>query len=216
MTPQSRYGILVGLLVVMACGLVFTELRRDATPVDVPDPDPVATHHHARTVGQVGQIVEFAPQERRTPPQARRVEPQPQPRLEPRVVAEVQPEPRPNSELRRESNERTTETINTMLAAVAPEETVPDGRPVFVEMDAQELREHFNAPREASPAPVIRQYRTYTVQEGDNLTRIARQTLSDGSMGAVNELFELNRDVMDDPDHVVVGMRLRIPVREGN
>jgi len=214
MTPQSRYGILVGLLVVMACGLVFTELRRDAKPVDVPDPDPVSMHHHARNVGQVGQVVEFTPQERRTPQQVRRVQPQPEP--QPRIVAEVQPEPQPTPDLRRESNERTTEAGHAMLAAYRTEEPVPDGRPMFVEMDARELREHFNAPRAEAPTPVIREYRTYTVQEGDNLTRIARQTLSDGSARAVNELFELNRDVMDDPNHVVVGMRLRIPVREGN
>lgn len=187
MTPQSRLGIVIGLLLILACGLVITELQRgDEPPVDLHTPEPIAQHGHARSA---------------SPP----VLP-----VEPRRVAE-RPAPQPAPRPRQTSDERSVEAARLMLAATrSGHNTVPASRPDFAEMDAAELREHFNVPAEATP--VRQRYTQYTVQPGDNLTIIARRHL--GSANGVDTLFELNRDVMDNRDHLVVGMTLRIPISE--
>ncbi|GAA4936607.1 LysM peptidoglycan-binding domain-containing protein [Actinoplanes utahensis] len=51
--------------------------------------------------------------------------------------------------------------------------------------------------------------RLYTVVRGDNLTRIAREQLGDGDRW--REIFNLNRDVIADPDRIIVGQVLVLP-----
>ncbi len=53
--------------------------------------------------------------------------------------------------------------------------------------------------------------RTYVVQPGDNLTRIARKTMNAADRQAVRRLYELNREALSDPDHLRIGQTLRIP-----
>ena len=49
MTPQSRLGIVIVLLLLLACGLVVTEIQRDDEPMaDLPTPEPVDRHAHAQ------------------------------------------------------------------------------------------------------------------------------------------------------------------------
>jgi nucleoid-associated protein YgaU len=50
---------------------------------------------------------------------------------------------------------------------------------------------------------------TYTVQAGDTLSKIAKQFL--GNPGAYNEIFNLNRDQLSDPDKIKPGQVLKIP-----
>lgn len=50
---------------------------------------------------------------------------------------------------------------------------------------------------------------TYTVQAGDNLTRIAKQYLGDGERW--DELLEANADQLDRPENLRAGMVLQIP-----
>jgi len=52
---------------------------------------------------------------------------------------------------------------------------------------------------------------TYTVKPGDSLERIAISLL--GSASRVDDIVELNRELIDDPDTIRVGMELRIPGR---
>ncbi|MCD9085619.1 LysM peptidoglycan-binding domain-containing protein [Stenotrophomonas sp. SY1] len=54
---------------------------------------------------------------------------------------------------------------------------------------------------------------TYTVQSGDNLSKIAKNLLGDGN--AWKQIFEANRDVLDDPDKIRPGQTLKIPPRQG-
>lgn len=72
------------------------------------------------------------------------------------------------------------------------------------QVDLEGLRQFVREPRTITR-------RVYVVQSGDNLTRIARKVLRDGSSDAVHRLFEANKDKLDDPDSIVVGMRLQIP-----
>ena len=61
------------------------------------------------------------------------------------------------------------------------------------------------APATGAAAPA----RTYTVKSGDNLTRIAAQTLGDGQRW--DDIFAANRDTLDAPESIRVGQVLRLP-----
>ncbi len=50
---------------------------------------------------------------------------------------------------------------------------------------------------------------TYTVQKGDSLSKIAKSTLGDAN--AWKQIFEANRDVLDDPDKIFPGQTLKLP-----
>ena len=51
--------------------------------------------------------------------------------------------------------------------------------------------------------------RTYTVQAGDTLSKIAKQFLGDAS--AYPKIFQANRDQLSDPDKIQPGQVLKIP-----
>lgn len=51
--------------------------------------------------------------------------------------------------------------------------------------------------------------RTYTVVSGDSLSKIAKHAYGDGAKW--REIFEANRDVLDDPDKIFPGQILRLP-----
>ncbi len=50
---------------------------------------------------------------------------------------------------------------------------------------------------------------TYTVQKGDNLSKIAKATLGDAN--AWKKIFDANKDVLDDPDKIFPGQVLKLP-----
>ena len=56
-----------------------------------------------------------------------------------------------------------------------------------------------------------KQYRWYIVQEGDSLWQIAAICLGDGSR--YTEIARLNADILEDENHLKIGMRLKIPVQ---
>jgi len=58
-----------------------------------------------------------------------------------------------------------------------------------------------------STAEVAQQ--TYTVEKGDTLSRIAKQHLGDAN--AWKQIFEANRNVLDDPDRIQPGQVLKLP-----
>jgi nucleoid-associated protein YgaU len=51
--------------------------------------------------------------------------------------------------------------------------------------------------------------RTYTVKPGDTLSKIAKEML--GNANAYHEIFNANRDQLQDPDKIKPGQVLRIP-----
>jgi nucleoid-associated protein YgaU len=63
-------------------------------------------------------------------------------------------------------------------------------------------------PPAAAPGPAAKQ-RTYVVAGGDVLSEIAQREM--GSARHWRKLYEHNRDVIDDPDHLEVGVVLKIP-----
>jgi nucleoid-associated protein YgaU len=60
----------------------------------------------------------------------------------------------------------------------------------------------------AAKAPAA-QGKTYTVQSGDTLSKIAKQHL--GNANDYNKIFELNRDQLSDPDKIKPGQILKLP-----
>lgn len=52
-------------------------------------------------------------------------------------------------------------------------------------------------------------YGYYTVQSGDSLSKIAK--LHFGDYKRYTDIFEANRDVLDNPDLIKVGQKLKIP-----
>lgn len=51
--------------------------------------------------------------------------------------------------------------------------------------------------------------RTYTVVRGDTLSKIAQDAY--GKASKWRDIFEANRDVLDDPDTIQPGQTLRLP-----
>ena len=49
----------------------------------------------------------------------------------------------------------------------------------------------------------------YTIQSGDTLSKIAKEKYGDAN--AYNKIFEANREVIEDPDKIYPGQRIRIP-----
>jgi LysM repeat protein len=63
----------------------------------------------------------------------------------------------------------------------------------------------------AAPSGASQQQTTYTVKAGDTLSKIAQQHL--GSANAYMDIFNANRDQLQDPDKIKPGQVLKIPVR---
>jgi nucleoid-associated protein YgaU len=62
------------------------------------------------------------------------------------------------------------------------------------------------APKPAAPAPAAR---TYTVVAGDSLSKIAKKLYGDGKKW--RKIYEVNRDVIKNPDLIQPGWVLKIP-----
>ncbi len=65
------------------------------------------------------------------------------------------------------------------------------------------------APAAASSAAAPAAAKTYTVQAGDTLSKIAKEHL--GNAGSYMKIFELNKDQLSDPDKIKPGQVLRLP-----
>lgn len=50
---------------------------------------------------------------------------------------------------------------------------------------------------------------TYTIEKGDTLSKIAKDHY--GRAGAWREIFEANRDVIEDPDRIFPGQVIKLP-----
>ena len=54
--------------------------------------------------------------------------------------------------------------------------------------------------------------RSYTIEKGDSLSKIAKEQL--GQASAWKQIFEANRDVLDDPDRIFPGQVIKLPPAE--
>ena len=63
--------------------------------------------------------------------------------------------------------------------------------------------------RQAGQTASARQSQYYTIESGDTLSKIAKEKYGDA--GAYDKIFEANREVIEDPDKIYPGQRIRIP-----
>lgn len=68
------------------------------------------------------------------------------------------------------------------------------------------MADGLNAPE---PAPEAAEVTYYTIESGDTLWGIAAKFLGNGSK--YPEIFEANKEVIEDPDKIFVGQKIRIP-----
>jgi nucleoid-associated protein YgaU len=65
------------------------------------------------------------------------------------------------------------------------------------------------AEAEAEPEATEPEPKFYTIQKGDSLSKIAKNEYGDG--GKWRELYNANREIIDNPDLIHPGQRIRIP-----
>lgn len=66
-----------------------------------------------------------------------------------------------------------------------------------------------DAPTGSGGVTTMKEPTFYTIQKGDTLSKIARAKY--GRAGQWRALFEANREIIDDPDRIYPGQRIRIP-----
>ncbi|MDZ4307114.1 phospholipase effector Tle1 domain-containing protein [Allopontixanthobacter sp.] len=72
------------------------------------------------------------------------------------------------------------------------------------------LKEKIEEQRDLFDPPAKEDYPVHVVEPGESLYRIARRLLGDPARRA--EIFALNRDLIDDPDDIFPGDKLRLPL----
>ncbi len=60
----------------------------------------------------------------------------------------------------------------------------------------------------APPAP---EFETYVIQKGDSLSKIAKRYFGDPMK--YKEIFEANKDILDDPNKIFPGQEIKIPLK---
>lgn len=106
------------------------------------------------------------------------------------------------------------------------EENASDGQEVTIDIKLKQYRDYGTkriniAPRtqvsvaaatvqSARPTTTAPRPKTYTVKAGDTLWAIAKKTLGNGSRH--KEIFNLNRNIISNPNVIRVGQVLRLPV----
>jgi len=75
--------------------------------------------------------------------------------------------------------------------------------------DMDEIRSLKRQVREEAEGEAETEARTYVVKSGDSLSKIAKEILGDA--GRWPEIFEANKDKIEDPDLIYPGQELDIP-----
>ena len=84
------------------------------------------------------------------------------------------------------------------------------GKTPYRPLTLQHLVDEVEQQREKYDPPAKADYPTYSVQPAESLYRIARRLLGDGERH--REIFELNRDLIDEPNDIFPGDKLRLPM----
>jgi nucleoid-associated protein YgaU len=61
-----------------------------------------------------------------------------------------------------------------------------------------------------SQAPIVEpEFQTYVVKKGDTLSKIAKEHY--GKSSKYHAIFQANKDILKDPDHIYPGQELKLP-----
>ena len=181
MTRETRIGLLVGLAFIVTFGLVLSELTGVAGPSSA-----------ARTT-------EVALAELEQPGWS--------PVIEPLPIAAAEPRKPKARRVAVRTGQQPQQPVRLAATNAQPLRSQAKQTP---EMDLDQLRRYF-AVSAADRQTCRPSGRAYVVREGDNLSKIARRTLNDGSRSAVMKIYDANRDKLSSPDMLPVGVELRIP-----
>ena len=61
---------------------------------------------------------------------------------------------------------------------------------------------------------IVPETQSYTIEKGDTLSKIAKERY--GVASAWKQIFEANRDVIDDPDRIFPGQVIKLPAAPAN
>lgn len=84
---------------------------------------------------------------------------------------------------------------------MAPEDKKTDDMPDFSDVQSGA----------SSTAPAAEVYETYEVKAGDSLSKIAKRVYGSGNQW--KRIFEANTDVIQDPNKIFPGQKLKIPAK---
>ncbi len=72
------------------------------------------------------------------------------------------------------------------------------------------VSDDLTCPQPAADAPVDEKIEFYEIKKGDTLSGIAKHYYGDFSL--YSKIFEANREVIEDPDKIYPGQKIRIPL----
>lgn len=186
MNRETRLGLVLGLVVIIAFGIVLTEVREDTTAAA--DAAPAAGPTYYRTVEPVLEPVAVRPPRIDEPP-IRQRQPEPHTRLAQTPVLEPEP-PTPQTDGLR------TATIHRQ-DATPRENPAPSPQPQRIA-------------RQVQPRVV-----THRVQPNENFYKIAQHYYGPEKGDLWKRIYEANRDAVSDPASLSIGQTLVIPPPPG-
>jgi nucleoid-associated protein YgaU len=78
-----------------------------------------------------------------------------------------------------------------------------------MEVHVKEKMPDFSNVKSGSSSTAQTPEKIYEVQPGDSLSKIAKREY--GNANAWNKIFEANKDIVDDPNKIFPGQKLKIP-----
>lgn len=210
MTRETRIGLLVGLVFIVMFGLILTELTGTGKPGTPPVSLKGSTELALAPAEDISPAV-VHPQD--VPPRrASPIRPSPSPEAVLMAAGQDAP-PKPAAPGDRPAPEvvavvgRGNDTPPSPAAAP----TLAAGSPrITSAADLAPLPAPVPAPSAVGPIPAA-PARTYTVQAGDSLIKIARKVYGSDAPDGYKRILEANRDKVTDPSLVKVGQVLAIP-----
>ena len=197
MTRETRIGLIVGLAFIVLFGIVLSELGPSGeAPQEKPDRMSRGFYSRAPVTPPTQQRPEELPLVAQRRPDSRR----------PTTAAAGGAQQPPL----RQQPARAAEGAQRPPLRVVGQRTVapiPGGRPAGsgegTEMTAEEFAASHGVRTDHS--------RMYVTRSGDNLTAIARKFYRTPSRKAVMKIFNANRNVLQTPDALGVGVKIVIP-----
>jgi nucleoid-associated protein YgaU len=189
MTRETRVGLVLGLVFIIAFGIILTEIRQTSEPVRSAEPVPVLEPTY------------YSVEEPAMEPIRRTAAPR---------VAPQRPAPRPagRARLAVRSPEPVAPIDEAMVAATIRRQQISQPQPTAAQQIAEQVDAARNMPRQAG--------RVHTVARGENFYRIAEKVYGPGKGHLWKHIYEANRAAVADPGRLAIGQRLVIPPVDGD
>lgn len=217
MTKETRVGLLVGLVIVIVFGMILTEFKGTGAPLENFAAQPVVEPDYYRVSEPPQQDLAFSPSPREaghTVHLAATEAPaptEPAPPVRIRVLPRTPAAPPPTAAAIRPPEE---EAVEPPSSPAAPQPVRLDPRYELAQTPTERpaatsaLSASPAAPAPASATPTAR---TYRVEPGDTLMRIAVKSYGPDKAHLYRLIYEANRDRIAGESSIAVGQELVIP-----